>query len=133
MHVPNHALILIRVFKNMTGQRSLTVVTAPVTVVATTLTNFNSFPTSSKKIFAILFNKQVKRTKTTMGMLHKRLGITAQKMKFSIKDFFSKCDQMCRRFQGGKVFTNHVGISNLFKAFIVDFVAIPVVHIILCV
>ena len=77
----------------MTGQRSLTVVTALVTVAATTLTNFNSFPTS-KKIFAILFNKQVKQTKTTMGMLHKRLGITAQKMKFSIKDFFSKCDQI---------------------------------------
>ena len=108
----------------MTGQRSLTVVTALVTVAATTLTNFNSFPTS-KKIFAILFTKQVKQTKTTMGMLHKRLGITAQKMKFSIKDFFSKCDQMCRRFQGGKVFTNHVGIS---KASIVDFGAISVVH-----
>ena len=25
------------------------------------------------------------------------LLITAQKMKFSIKDFFSKCDQICRK------------------------------------
>ena len=27
----------------------------------------------------------------------RRLGSTAQKMKFSIKDFFRKCDQICKK------------------------------------
>ena len=27
----------------------------------------------------------------------KKTNITAQKMKFSVKDFFSKCDQICKK------------------------------------
>ena len=28
-----------------------------------------------------------------------KTNITAQKMKFSVKDFFSKCDQICKKFR----------------------------------
>ena len=31
--------------------------------------------------------------------VHKDYTVAAQKIKFSIKDFFSKCDQMCRKLQ----------------------------------
>ena len=32
-----------------------------------------------------------------MGFVEERIPNTAQKMKFSIKDFFSKCDQIRRK------------------------------------
>ena len=41
----------------------------------TTLTNFNSFATSSETIFAMHCNRQVKQTKSTTGMVHRWLGV----------------------------------------------------------
>ena len=35
---------------------------------------------------------------TGIQFYHKQTNNTAQKMKFSIKDFFSKCDQIRRKF-----------------------------------
>ena len=52
----------------MTGQCSLTVVA--------NFTDFNFVVTSCKTIFAILCNRQIKQTKSTMGTLHRQLGIT---------------------------------------------------------
>ena len=41
----------------------------------TTFTNFNSFATSSKRIFDIVCIRQVKQTRSTTGTLGRQLGI----------------------------------------------------------
>ena len=45
----------------------------------------------------LLFNIPYVFQDTTLTLHNVLLKYTAQNMKFSIKDFFSKCDQICRK------------------------------------
>ena len=75
----------------MASQQSLTIITAFVTDeklyspitndrqylhVTTSFNNFDSFATSSSKVFAILYNRQVKQPKSMTGAIHKQLRPT---------------------------------------------------------
>ena len=51
----------------------------------------------SKKLFYFLQWKPFKSDEKCFYFTLKALFVTPQKMKFSIKDFFSKCDQICRK------------------------------------
>ena len=45
----------------------------------------------------ILHESNIKLLKTFTSVFCNSLLHTAQRMEFSIKDFFSKCDQICRK------------------------------------
>ena len=48
--------------------------------------------------------------------LDHRFNITAQKMKFFVKDFFSKCDQMRRKLQIWSHLLKKSLMENIFRA-----------------
>ena len=50
-----------------------------------------------KKVILLIFFYSVADSENNLKLSRKNRYITAQKMKFSIKDFFSKCDQIRRK------------------------------------
>ena len=46
----------------------------------------------SKSLYSVRIRENTDQKKLCLGTVH---AVTEQKMKFSIKDFYSKCDQIC--------------------------------------
>ena len=70
-------------------------------------------------VVAVLHNNMLQKIRLNM------LGHTAQKMKFSIKDFFSKCDQIRRKLRILSHLLKKSLMENIFYAVSVIFSTLP--------